>query len=312
MAETADAASRVRTHYLHLGATLYMPATRADLAAVMNGLKLHGVRSVVACTEDAVRDDQVGLALRTLETTLANLGPGRGPLRFVRPRSPAVLADVLALRGVRRLDGVCLPKLDSLSLPGYLEVLAAAPWLQVMPILETEEAFDPVALLRLRRRLEGIRERVLCIRVGGNDLLQLLGMKRPAHLSAYDTPLRTVLDQIQMVFRPAGFEVAAPVFEHLERPDVLAAEVHMDALRGFFAKTAIHPSQIATIEAAYAVHHHEAELAEAVLTDGAAGVFRLRGQMVEPATHGRWAQQLLARRCVYGCVADACPGQSAA
>lgn len=289
-----------RIRYLGLGASLYMPAMREDLPEILNGAKLAGVRSVVACTEDAVREQDLARALRNLRLTLPVLRPGRGPLRCVRPRNPEVLAEILALRGARSLDAVCLPKCDRASIGEYLDVLATAPWLGIMPILETEDAFDPRALRRLRARLLPLRERIWCVRIGGNDLLQLLGMKRPAHLTAYDTPLRAVIDQVQMIFSPAGFEIAAPVFEHLTRPDVLAAEVALDTVRGLFAKTAIHPSQIAPIEAAYAVHAQDAEIAEAVVAEAAPAVFRLNGQMVEPATHGRWAKALLARRTVYG------------
>ena len=37
-----------------LGATLYMPATRADILDVVFGEKIQGLRSLVVCLEDAV------------------------------------------------------------------------------------------------------------------------------------------------------------------------------------------------------------------------------------------------------------------
>lgn len=288
-----------RAHpYLSLGASLYMPATRRDVRALLRGQKLPGLRSLVLCTEDAVHPDSVGEALANLRRVLPGLGE-RGPLRFVRPRSPEVLAEIIDMPGSTNLDGVCLPKVDGDNIGAYLEVLEQAPLLLIMPIIETEVAFCDTALHALRRRLDTVRERVACVRIGGNDLLQILGMKRPAHLTAYDTPLGLVIDRLIIALRPHGYELSAPVFEHIDRPEVLERELVLDVARGLFAKTAIHPTQTAVIEAAYRVAPDEASLAEAILDPCAAAVFRFAGQMAETATHGRWAQRTLARRNAY-------------
>ncbi|NCA70841.1 MAG: ATP/GTP-binding protein [Sphingobacteriia bacterium] len=284
--------------YLSLGASLYMPATRRDLRDLLRGRKLEGLRSLVLCTEDAVHPEALGEAMANLRRVLPGLGD-RGPLRFVRPRNPEVLAEILRIPGSQNLDGVCLPKVDAHNLEPYLEVLEAAPQLAIMPIIETEIAFCDAALGALRQRLDTVRERVVCVRIGGNDLLQILGMKRPAHLTAYDTPLGLVIDRILIALRPHGYELSAPVFEHIERPDVLERELQLDVARALFAKTAIHPTQTAIIEAAYRVAPEEAALAEAILDPRAAAVFRFAGQMAETATHGRWAQRTLARRHAY-------------
>ena len=47
------------TSPLALGASLYVPATRPDLAAVAGGTKYPALRSVVVCTEDGVRIGKV-------------------------------------------------------------------------------------------------------------------------------------------------------------------------------------------------------------------------------------------------------------
>lgn len=289
--------------YLQLGASLYMPATRSDLREVLFASKLTGLRSLVMCTEDAVHPGALSHALANLRQVLPLL-PEHGPLRFVRPRSPGVLATILRMPGCDKLHGVCLPKLDERNVTEYLAVLADAPWLAIMPIIETDIAFSIGRLSRLRKRLDGARDRVLCLRIGGNDLLQLLGMKRPSELTAYDTPLRLVIDHMIVAFRPHGYEVSAPVFEHIERPEVLARELQLDVAHGLFAKTAIHPTQVAVIESAYAVERGDSALAEAVLDPAAAAVFRINGQMAEPATHRRWAQMTRAREDVYGLVED--------
>ena len=63
---------------LQLGASLYMPATRADLAAHANGEKLPFLRSMIFCTEDAVRLDQLEGALQDLESLGEEVHADRG------------------------------------------------------------------------------------------------------------------------------------------------------------------------------------------------------------------------------------------
>jgi citrate lyase beta subunit len=50
-------------------------------------------------------------------------------------------------------------------------------------------------------------------------------------------------------FLPHGFALTAPVFEGLAHPDVLQAEVRRNVEHGLLGKTAVHPDQIAHIEA---------------------------------------------------------------
>ena len=56
-----------------LGATLYMPATRTDLAEVILYGKIPELRSMVICLEDAVSEEQVDIALSNLSALLAEL-----------------------------------------------------------------------------------------------------------------------------------------------------------------------------------------------------------------------------------------------
>ena len=56
-----------------LGATLYMPATRHDLADVVLNGKIPGLRSLVICLEDAVSDSDVEGVLKTLKSSWLTL-----------------------------------------------------------------------------------------------------------------------------------------------------------------------------------------------------------------------------------------------
>jgi citrate lyase beta subunit len=293
---------RLRTitpHYLALGATLYMPATRMDLTEILSLEKLPGLRSVVVCTEDAIHEHELPAALANLEWTLDRLLPCP-ILRFIRPRNVAVLTQLVRMPGIETIDGIVLPKVTPQNLPAFAEAASRVPSLQLMPTIETEVAFDRRRLVALCDALQQAVNPILCLRIGGSDLLSLLGLKRPKGLTLYDTPLRNVVNDIILTFRPAGYDISAPVFEHVDSPATLEREVELDIVHGLLAKTAIHPTQIAVIERAYRVSRQDREMAERILDPGAQAVFQHQGQLCEPATHRRWAERLLLRSELFG------------
>lgn len=285
--------------YMRLGASLYLPATRLDLGGILNQEALTGLRSAIVCTEAAVHDRDLPVALDNLRRTLPRLKPTK-LWRFLRPRSPALLGEIMRMDGVANLDGLVLPKVTEENLLRYVETLAQAPSLLLMPTVETDIAFSRSRLDRLAMRLRDLEHRVLCLRIGGNDLLQLLGLKRPKHVTLYETPLRAIVDDLIVCFRPAGFELSAPVFEHIDSPQVLRAEVQRDIIHGLWSKTAIHPTQIKTIEDEYRVSRFDHELAREIVATDAPAVFLSHGQMVEPSTHSHWAMRVLERAAIYG------------
>jgi citrate lyase beta subunit len=284
-----------------LGASLYVPASRNDLAAIGNGLRFPGLRSVIFCTEDAIRADEVEGALASLSHALPALRPG--PTRcFVRARNPEILRRLLALDGVERLTGVVLPKVSRANLHDYLEPLQDHPSLHVMPTLECVDVFDPAAMRVLRRELErdGVRERILSLRIGANDLMGLLGTRRSPRQTIYETVLGSTLAMLATVFRPAGFNLTGPVFEGLAHPEVLALETCQDLEHGLFGKTAIHPQQVPIIESVYGVDASDLEMALRLLDEESPAVFRAGDVMCETTTHQRWAVAVRERARLYG------------
>jgi citrate lyase beta subunit len=287
--------------HLQLGASLYVPATRGDLVALGSGRKYPRLRSVIFCTEDGIRADEVDAALRTLAEALPRLEP-TPMLRFIRVRCPRVMERVLALPGIRNVDGFVLPKTTRQTLRTYLSLLGSRDPFLLMPTLETAEAFDARAMTAFRELISDgtTRRRVLALRIGGNDLLHLLGVRRSPRRMIYDTALGPVLSMLATTFLPYGFALTAPVFEGLAHTEVLQAEVRKDVEHGLLGKTAVHPDQIAHIEAMYAVEREELEMADAMLEPGAPAVFRMHGVMCEEATHRRWAQTIRARAEIFG------------
>jgi citrate lyase beta subunit len=290
---------------LALGATLYLPATRSYLHAALFEGRIPGLRSAVVCLEDAVADADVPHALDRLAALLRTVPADAGPALFVRPRAPAMLERIVRLPGAERLAGFVLPKMTADTLPDWLAA-DLAPAHRLMPTLETREAFDGIEMRRLRDQLLTLGDRVLALRIGGNDLLHAIGARRSRVRTVYDGPLGPAIARLVGVFAPFGFALTGPVMERYDDPQLLREEVARDLEHGLLGKTAIHPAQVPVIHAALAVASDELAEAQAILAADAPAVFALGGGMAEPATHRRWAALTVRRAGLYG-VADPLP-----
>jgi citrate lyase beta subunit len=276
-----------------LGASLYVPATHRDLLDIANGRKWPKLRSVIFCTEDAVAPEALESALENLGACLEHMSAACPLPRFVRVRNPDILERILSLPGVDKLDGFVFPKVDRHTVDRYMAPIRNTHYL-AMPILETKDAFDAQKMIALRDHLldQGYQNRILALRIGGNDLLSILGIRRPRDMTIYRTPLGHTIAQLVTVFKPHGFKLTAPVFEHIDRPDILQAEVSEDIAHGLCGKTAIHPSQVPLIEAGYRIAPSDLEAARRILAEHRA-VFQFAGSMCEVATHGPWARHII-------------------
>ena len=289
-----------------LGATLYVPATRSDLIAIATGAKYPNLRSVVFCMEDAVRPQDVPLALLNLKQLFAYLraeGMARkaGPTLFVRPRDDDMLSQIMQLPGAALIDGIVIPKATADSVPSYVAVMPFDHH-YIMPTIETRDAFDLWQMRRLREQLIVLQHRVLAVRIGGNDLLKLLGARRSAKRTAYEGPLGPIIASLATTFLPWGFAMSAPVFEHLHNTALLKEEVERDLEHGLLSKTAIHPLQVDIIHDAYRVLETESNAAHALGAENAPAVFAMNDAMCEPSTHEPWAESILKRASLFGIV----------
>lgn len=284
------------------GACLYVPAVHPGLGPVLRGESVPGLRQVVVCLEDAVGAEDVPAALRRLKEVARCPG---GPRVFVRPRDAAMLVELLAWRESAGWDGFVLPKITVANAAGWLGPLAATGF-AAMPILETAEVFDPYALRDLCCALEepAWRARVEAVRIGGTDLFSVLGARRPAARTVYDSILGPTVRAVAAMLMSRGTHVTAPVCERIAPTRAMREEVAMDVEAGFVGKTAIHPRQVAVIDAAFRVGADELAEAERILASEAA-VFQSRGAMCERAPHARWAQRVVARATAFGVVGGA-------
>jgi len=290
-----------------LGATLYTPATCNDLSEIILANKITDLRSMVICLEDAVRPDEMAQALHNLSACLQQLAQApiqqKRPLVFARPRHPQAAWALLDMAGIECLHGWVLPKFDQHSFAAWDRVLAAAPAHFVcMPTLETQDMFDPYAVADLRRRLQDsdLATRTLVLRIGGNDLLSCLHLRRQPEQSLYDGPLAYTVSMLVSQFAPHGFRLTAPVFEYFRDLKGLQQEFERDLAHGLVGKTVIHPAQIATIHTALRVPPDDYDMACQILDASQPAVFQYAGAMCEPSTHRNWAWQVLERARHFG------------
>ncbi len=284
-----------------IGSPLYMPAHRMDLMEIANGEKLPGLRTVIFCTEDAVSHAEVDSSLRHLGICLQGFRPTAQRYRFIRARNPAVLSRLLDLPHIEKIDGFVLPKFNLEAFHPYFDQLKGSNF-KIMPTLETKEVFDRGAMSALRQALEPdeIFNRILMLRIGGNDLMNLLGIRRIRGLTLYDTPLRACIANLVSEFKPHGFALSAPVFEYLDDYPTLQKELQLDLAHGLSGKTAIHPEQVPFIEAAYRVELEEVEMALKLMDASSPAVFRMHNSMCEVATHKKWGSEIINRQICYG------------
>lgn len=287
--ESAELATDAR----RFGACLYVPAVR-DLVSVVRGERLGELSSIIFCTEDSIDESDLPRALENLRAALAVLETSSSRHWFVRVRNPRVLEGVLGMPGNEKLAGFVLPKVHAGNFPHYWSCLEGTSH-AIMPTLETREAFCESSMAQLRQMLsqEDIRRRVACLRIGGNDLLSLLGLRRPRGKTVYQTPVGDVIARLVTWFKPWGFQLAAPVFEYLDDAGTLAEELEIDRDWGLCPKAAIHPDQVARIEEFYRVHRAELDAAVKILEADSRAVFRFQDSMCEPATHLNWARTVV-------------------
>lgn len=290
-----------------LGATLYMPILKPDALEYIAGTKFPKLRSMVLCLEDALLEKDVFEGMDILEKTLIRIGQTKinsedkqFPLVFVRPRNLEMAKRIAGMAGVGNVDGFVAPKVRHGDHEKWVETVRDTD-LYLMPTLETAEVFNVSQMTDLRDEfLANAPERILALRVGGNDLMSCLGLRRAPQTTLYDGPLFYTLSMLMSVMKSKGFDLTSPVFEIIDETEFLAKEVCKDVSFGFVGKTAIHPGQIDIIQSAFKVSSADYASATKILASDAAAVFRFGGSMCEPSTHRTWAQRILAREKIYG------------
>lgn len=260
-----------------------------------------GAHAVIFDLEDSVADDRVELARGSLSQLLsADLQRARVQ-KFVRVRESApyaaLHADLEAVVGPG-LDGLMLPKVDDLrvivSVDAALQVWESLRGLvpgeiQIAALVESPSA------LKVAAELAGASARMTALCFGAEDYASVTG------LAADDTSkgLIHARAELAMASHTAGLEAVDMVSREFHDLEALTRSVRQGRSLGFSGKLAIHPAQVAPINAGFRANAAELERAQQILRayDDAGldsrGVLSVDGEMVDAPVVER-ARQLLA------------------
>lgn len=310
-----------------VGALLYTPASRSNVADAVCRQKFGDRYSLALCLEDTINDAYLPQAEQQAVRTLQQIALARTertfylPQIFIRLRAPQQLARLLGQLGEAAavLTGFIFPKFSLENGPAYLEALdqansRRAQPLAMMPVLEDSSLLALSArasqLEQLKDLLDQATPQPLNIRVGCNDLCSLFGVRRQPTQTIYDIlPVAHILSDILTVFQ-RDYVVSAPVWEYFQDQGEqwragLARECTLDLLNGFTGKTVIHPKQIAVVNEAMQVSPTDYADACQILQWDQHNPFYVSGsvqaqRMNEYKTHHSWARRTLLLAQLYG------------
>ena len=282
---------------------LYIPADRIGLSDFLFGPKSDGLHSIAICLEDAVRPQDRREAARAIAKWLPRLAAPRAWRCHIRPADNEMLAYLLDLPGIEHIDGFVIPKTTPDRLLAWMRETAGR--FALMPILETRDALDSGGRRELAAACADCREVIPRARIGANDIFALLGgLRRPRGRTIYETPVGYVIDGLIEAFSGVGLPLSGSAFDRIDDLATLDRETRDDVIRGLFSKTALNPTQVAVITAAYRPEPGEIDEARAILNPDSPAVFGLNGAMHEPACHYAWARNLLRRASAFGTLAS--------
>jgi citrate lyase beta subunit len=253
---------------------LFVPGSRPERfgKAMASGADL-----VCIDLEDAVSPLDKTMAR---DAALAALGDPRLAIRINGLKTRAGLADLLALSD-HPPSTVLVPMVESAA---EVEVVHAVlgPKSALVPLIETVRGLDAG---RKIARAPG----VVAMMFGGADFAAQIGTAL-----AWE-PLATARAQFVLACASASIAAIDVPWIQLDDSQGLALEAERARASGFSAKAAIHPAQVAAINAAFApsaAEIDEAIAAIAAFRDAGEAAVRFRGKMLEAPMMPRYQQIL--------------------
>lgn len=308
-----------------IGGLLYTPATNRTIIDKLKNHTIECLTSIVFCLEDAIGDAELPEAEKNLREMLNALkGTENLPLIFIRVRTPCHLAHCYEyLDGsLDIITGFVLPKFDMSNIGEYFEVMEyinrdTDKPKYIMPIIESRliaKSSNRLAELeKLKKQMDTMKKYILNVRVGGNDFLNIYGLRRSVSQNIYQIGMvRNILVDIASVFS-GDYVVSGAVWEYYDngiddRWKVgLEKELELDRLNGFIGKTSIHPSQLPLIWDSLRPTKSDFQDAEIILRwhdkGGVSGSSDGR-RMNEVKTHRNWARTTYILGTIYGVKED--------
>ncbi|HZT89778.1 MAG TPA: CoA ester lyase [Stellaceae bacterium] len=259
-----------------------------------------GADALILDLEDSVAPANRPAARRLARQFLEGTPPER-VLRYVRVNPLAsgfALDDLSAVVGGRP-DGILLPKCtpeDVRTLDDYLaafETAAGAPAGAIRIVAIATET--PQAMFALGN-YAGVSPRLEGITWGAEDLAACLGGNNRRGDGIYEDVYRLARALCLLSAGAAGIMPIDTIYTDFRDEAGLKAECAAARRAGFVAKMAIHPAQLAAINAAFSVSDEERAWAEKVVAAFAAnpdaGTLALDGKMIDKP-HLTLARRLL-------------------
>ena len=254
---------------------LFLPASNER--AVVKARELDA-DMVVLDLEDAVPEaDKAAAREAAVAATADGFGGRPVAIRVNASDSRHYGEDVVAVRRAAA-DYVVLPKVQS------AKQVADAGWLIGKPVLAMIESprgvIDAAVIAQATRGLIA----------GTNDLSASLGL--PAQEGRRG--LVYALQRIVLAARAADVPAFDGVYNKLDADEGLRAECEEGRLFGFDGKSVIHPSQIETVNAAFAPSQEELDAALRLIGAATGGAERHEGRMIE-TLHVEQAEAMIAK-----------------
>ncbi len=304
-----------------VGGLLYTPATNTTIADKIKNHTINCLTSIVFCLEDSIGDAELPEAEKNLREILVSLKNTTDlPLMFIRVRTPSHMEHLFEYIGenLSIITGFVLPKFDMSNIDDYFEIVEyinrnSQNKKYIMPIIESRmiaKSCNRLAELeKLKSRMDSMKKYILNVRVGGNDFLNIYGLRRNVTQNIYQIGIvRNILVDIASVFSN-DYVVSGAVWEYYDNGSNdkwakgLTAELELDRLNGFIGKTSIHPSQLPLIWESLQPTKSDFEDAEIILRwsdkGGVKGSSDGR-RMNEVKTHRNWARNTYILGKIYG------------
>jgi citrate lyase subunit beta / citryl-CoA lyase len=265
---------------------LFVPADSARKLA--KGLE-SGADALILDLEDSVAAANRPTARKLAREFLDTHGADRiGRWVRVNPLASGLVLDDLAATVGGRPDGILLPKCvpdDVRTLDHYLAALETAASVPPGAIRIIAIATETPQAVFALGNYRGASPRLDGITWGAEDLAACLGAHNRTLDGAYDGPYQLARSLCLLAAGAAGVAAIDTIYTDFRDPVGLGAECAAARRSGFTAKMAIHPAQLAAINAAFSTSAEERQWAERVIAAFAAqpdaGTLALDGKMID-------------------------------
>ena len=279
---------------MRLRSLLFVPGDRPERFAKA---AVTGADALIIDLEDSVSAYRKAVARDAVAAYLGRRTDGPAVLVRINPLDGGLIgADLDALAGTTP-DALVLPKAEGAASIAALDTLLAQRGLSGLPVLPIATE-TPAAIFQLGSYLH-CADRLMGITWGAEDLPAAIGAATSREEDGrFTAPYEMARSLTLFAAAAAGVAPIDTVYPAFRDLDGLARYAARAARDGFAGMMAIHPMQVAAINAAFIPSPAEVERARRIVAlfadDPGAGALQLDGAMVD-APHLKQARRLLER-----------------